>query len=804
MDLSMKWLNDYVKADMPIKEFVDGMTMSGSKVETYRDLSEPLKNIVVGKVVQIEKHTDSEKLWICQLDVGRDAPVQIVTAAQNLFVGAVVPVVLDGGVCIDRHNNTVMKIKKGKLRGVESFGMMCSFDELGMENSDFPYASPDGILIFNEDPDFDKFVIGEDITKAVGIDDVVVEFEITNNRPDCLSVIGLAREAHATFRLPLDLKTPEFKGVDGDINKELSVTVENEKLCSRYMAAKVKNIKIAPSPRWLAERLRASGVRAINNFVDITNFVMLEYGHPMHAFDARYVEGNKIVVRNAGSGEVLKLLDDKTPELKLSEDMLVICNEKEPMALAGVMGGLYSGISEDTKEVIFESACFDGVNVRRTAKKAGVRTESSARFEKGLDPENAKNALYRALELVELLGCGEVVKNVIDVYPAVKEPKRLKLDSEWINNFLGANIPESEQIESLKRLDFAYDEAEKTVMPPAVRIDIERPCDLAEEIARIYGYNRIESTVPKLASHNVLTPAEILKAKLINIMTAQGCRETMTFSFISPKSYEKCRIDESERKSVEIMNPLGEDTSVMRTSLIPSMMEVVARNINNRTLSGRFFEIGREYHPVGDKNELPVEKEVLICTVYGDGEDFFTVKGIAEEVLGKCGVNPVFTALRSNRSFHTGRCAEITAEGGKVIGVCGEIHPLAAENYGIDKTRVYMLVIKLEELLECSDSDVKYTALPRFPASVRDLSLVCDSDVSNGEIGGIISKNAKHLESVRLFDIYTGEQIPEGKKSLSYKLTFRKADGTLTDEECDKAVGKIINALSEKNIILRT
>ena len=803
MDLSMKWLNDYVKADMPIKEFVDGMTMSGSKVETYRSLSEPLKNIVVGRVVSIEKHADSEKLWICQLDVGKGSPVQIVTAAQNLYVGAVVPVVLDGGVCIDRQNHSVMKIQKGKLRGVESFGMMCSFDELGMENSDFPYASPDGILIFNEDPDFDKFAIGEDVTKAVGIDDTVVEFEITNNRPDCLSVLGLAREAHATFRLPLNLKTPEFKGIDCDINNELSVTIENNQLCSRYMAAKVKNIKLGPSPRWLAERLRASGVRAINNFVDITNFVMLEYGHPMHAFDARYVEGNKIVVRNAKNGEVLKLLDETAPELKLSEDMLVICGEKEPMALAGVMGGEHSGIQDDTKEVIFESACFDGVNVRRTAKKAGVRTESSSRFEKGLDPENAKNALYRALELVELLGCGEVVKTVIDVYPTVKEPKSLTLDCDWINKALGANISREEQLEIFKRLDFTYDEAANTLTPPATRIDIERPCDLAEEVARIYGYNRIDSTVPRLASHNIQTAGELLEKKLVGIMTAQGCRETMTFSFISPKSYEKCRIDEAERKSVEIINPLGEDTSVMRTSLIPSMMEVVTRNINNRTLSGRFFEIGREYHPIGDKNELPVEKNVLICTVYGDNEDFFTIKGIAEEVFIKCGINAAFTALRSDRSFHTGRCAEITADAGKVIGVCGEIHPLVTESYGIDKTRVYMLVIKLEELLECSNSEIKYMALPRFPASVRDLSLVCDSDISNGEITELINKNAKHLESVQLFDVYTGEQIPEGKKSLSYKLTFRKADGTLTDEECDKITGKIINALGEKNITLR-
>lgn len=804
MDLSMKWLNDYVKADMPIKDFVAGMTMSGSKVETYRSLSEPLKNIVVGKVLSIEKHQDSEKLWICQLDAGRDKPVQIVTAAQNLYVGAVVPVVLDGGVCIDRHNNTVAKIKKGKLRGVESEGMMCSFDELGMDNSDFPYASPDGILILNDDPDFDKFAVGEDICKAVGIDDICVEFEITNNRPDCLSVIGLAREAHAAFQLPLNLKPPKFKGIDCDINRELSVAVENTQLCSRYMAAKVKNIKIEPSPRWMAERLRACGVRAINNLVDITNFVMLEYGHPMHAFDARYVEGNKIVVRNAKEGEILKLLDENTPELKLTPDMLVICNEKEPMALAGIMGGRNSGIREDTEEVIFEAACFDGVNVRRTAKKAGVRTESSSRFEKRLDPENAKNALYRALELIEELGCGEVVNTVIDVYPSPAEPFSLKLDVDWVNRFLGAEIPEKEQFDILRRLDFAVNEETKEVSPPAVRIDIERPCDLAEEVARIYGYNNIKTTVPRLSSHSAQTPMELFQRKLLGIMLSQGCCETMTFSFISPRGYEKCRIEENDRESVKIINPLGEDTGVMRTTLIPSMMELTARNINARNLSGRFFEIGRVYLPVGDVNVLPVEKDQLICTVYGEGEDFFSVKGIAEEITEKCGIKARFTALRSNKTFHTGRCAEITDEEGKVLGVCGEIHPIVAENYGIEKFRIYMLILKLDEMLESAAEDTKYTALPKFPASVRDISVVCDSEVSNGDITELVSQKAKHLESLRLFDIYTGEQVPDGKKSLSYKLTFRKSDATLTDEELDKIMSKVIDALAEKNITLRS
>ena len=800
MNLSMKWLNDYVKADMPIKDFVAAMTMSGSKVETYHSLSEPLKNVVVGKVVKMEKHQDSDKLWICQLDVGQDAPVQIVTAAQNVFEGAVVPVVLAGGVVIDRKNKSVIKITKGKLRGVESFGMMCSFEELGMENSDFPYACADGILIFNEDPEIEKFRPGMDVCEAVGIDDICVEFEITNNRPDCLSVIGLAREASATFGVPLNCRKPVFKGVDCDIDKELSVTVENTQLCSRYMAAKVKNVKIGPSPRWMAERLRASGVRAINNLVDITNFVMLEYGHPMHAFDARYVKGGKIVVRNAKQGEVLKLLDEEKPEIALSPEMLVICDEEKPMALAGVMGGEYSGIQDDTTEVIFEAACFEGVNIRRTAKKAGVRTESSARFEKGLDPANAQNALCRALELIELLGCGEVVNTVIDVDNSDKQLRRLKLDCGWVNRFLGAEIPADRQIDILRSLEFGYDEATGEIIVPSFRTDIERPCDLGEEIARIYGYNNIESTIPRLSSRSTQSPMELLQKRLVSLMTAQGCYETMTFSFISPKGYDKCRVDEKE--SVRIMNPLGEDTSVMRTSLMPSMMELAARNLNNRNMKGRFFEIGREYHPV-EGEALPMEKDVLIAAVYGAEEDFYTVKGIAEEVLDNAGVKAKFAPCSDNKSYHTGRCAEITANGRK-IGVVGEIHPLVTANYGVGKQRIYMFELCLDGLLETADSEVRYKALPRFPASNRDISLVCDREVTNGHIIDVITACAKQLESVKLFDVYEGEQIPEGKKSLSYQLVFRKADGTMTDEECDKQMGKILSRLADENIALRS
>ena len=799
MNLSMKWLNDYVKADMPIKEFVAEMTMSGSKVETYEYTKGPVEKVVVGKVTEIKKHEDSEKLWICQVDVGTGT-IQIVTAAQNVFEGAYIPVVLDGGTVIDRHNNTVMKIKKGKLRGAESCGMFCSFEELGMDNADFPYSSPDGVLVLNDDPDFDKMKPGDDVLKAVGLDDISVEFEITNNRPDCLSVIGLAREASATFKTPLNVKEPSFKGVDGDINKELKVTVENTKLCSRYMAAKVKNVKIGPSPRWMVERLRACGVRSINNLVDITNFVMLEYGHPMHAFDARYIEGNEIVVRNAKKGETLKLLDEAKEPVQLSEEMLVICDAEKPVAVAGVMGGEHSGIWDDTTEVIFESACFDGVSVRRTAKKIGERTEASSRFEKGIDPINAKNALYRALELIEILGCGEVINSIIDVDNSNKIPHKLKHDYKWVNEFLGSDISEEEQISILESLGYIYDRENHEITVPSVRIDMLLPCDVAEEIARIYGYNNIPSTIPKLSSRSKVTPEQKFSDKVIDIMLSQGCLETMTFSFISPKSYDKIRLPEDEKRSVTLLNPLGEDTSVMRTTMIPSMAEIMVRNINNRTAGGRYFEIGRTYKPLETPDMLPVETDVLCVGVYGADEDFFTLKGIAEEIFAKNGIKAKF-AKSANPSFHPGRCADMTVNG-EVIGTLGELHPMVSENYGV-KERMYVACFDIGVMLKNSDSDIKYKQLPKFPAISRDLSLVCDEEIPSGDIIEVITKTAKNLEQVSLFDMYKGTGIPEGKKSLSYKLILRKNDKTMEAEEADKTVEKVLKALGEIGVTLR-
>lgn len=800
MNLSMKWLNDYVKADMPIKEFVAGMTMSGSKVETYEYTKGPVEKVVIGKVTEIKKHEDSEKLWICRVDIGAET-IQIVTAAQNVFAGAYIPVVLDGGTVIDRHNRTVMKIKKGKLRGEVSCGMFCSYDELGMDQTDFPYSSNDGVLILNDDPDFDKMKVGDDVLKAVGMDDISVEFEITNNRPDCLSVIGLAQEASATFNTPLTVTEPTFKGNGGDINSELSVSVENTKLCSRYMAAKVKNVKIGPSPRWMVERLRACGVRSINNFVDITNFVMLEYGHPMHAFDARYIKDNKIIVRNAKDGETLKLLDEGKEPIALSPEMLVICDAEKPVAVAGVMGGEHSGIWNDTTEVIFESACFDGVSVRRTAKKIGERTEASSRFEKGIDPINAKNALYRALQLVEMLGCGEVVGNVIDIDNSNKTPHKLVHDYKWVNEFLGSDISEDEQIAILERLGYIYDRSTHEITVPSVRIDMERPCDIAEEVARIYGYNNIPSTIPSLSSQGKITAEQRFEDKLINIMLTQGCLETMTFSFISPKWYEKIRLPEEKRRSVVLTNPLGEDTGVMRTTMIPSMMELIVRNINNRNAAGRFFEIGREYYPMESVNELPVEKDVLCVGLYGAGETFFTVKGIAEELFDKTGLNVKFTKCEDDPTFHSGRCAVMTI-GDAVIGKIGEIHPEVAANYGI-KERIYMATFAIEPMFNNAALDIKYKALPKFPAISRDLSLVCDKSLASGDIIETVKKSAKNLEQVSLFDIYEGVGVPEGKKSVSYKLVFRRADKTMETEEADKIVEKVLKALEAIGAVLR-
>ncbi len=792
MNLSMKWLKDFVDPDCSPREYAEGMTMSGSKVEGYTQEGSEISNVVVGQVLSVERHPDADKLVVCQVNVGKDAPIQIVTGATNVTVGALVPCALD--------NSTLpggIKIKKGKLRGVESNGMMCSIAELGVTLNDFPYAIADGILIIQED-----CKPGDDIRDALGLNDLSVEFEITSNRPDCLSVIGLARETAATFRKALTLHTPVVKGCGGDINQMLSVRVENTDLCTRYVAKVVKNVTIAPSPRWMRERLRASGVRPINNLVDITNYVMLEYGQPMHAFDLKYIKNGEIVVRNAKAGETIMTLEGV--EHTLSEEMLVICDSEKPSAVAGVMGGEYSGIMDDTNTVVFESACFNGASVRTTAKKLGMRTESSARFEKGLDPANCMPAIERACELVEMLGAGEVVDGVIDINnaPAPKAP--LKLEVEWINRFLGVNLSRDEMISILNSLDFTVEG--DLITPPGFRIDIEEKADIAEEIARIYGYDKIPTSVMKGVAKAALTPKQKFERKVHDILLSAGCYEVMTYSFISPKSYDKINLpqDSDLRRCVVISNPLGEDTSVMRTTVIPSMMEVLSRNYNNRNASAWLYEIGNEYIPNGE-NELPDENPELTIGLYGNGANFYTLKGVVETVLAEVNLTDWDIAPKTDDpTFHPGRCAVIFKDG-KQIGVLGEIHPTVAENYGIG-TKVYVAKMDMQTMMALQSPEKQYHPLPKFPATTRDLSLICDEDLPIIEIQKSIrgAVNPSILEEIKLFDVYQGAQIEAGKKSVSYSVILRANDRTLTDEEADQTVKKILKNLQKINVLLRS
>lgn len=791
MDLSMKWLNDYVKIDVPPREFAHKMTMSGSKVEGYRVEGDEISGVVVGKILSVDQHPDADKLVVCMLDVGKDEPVQIVTGADNVFAGAVVPVALDGSMLPGG-----VKIKRGKLRGVESCGMLCSLNELGLTVNDFPYAVEDGIFIVEEDCE-----IGQDIHSAIGLDDIAVEFEITSNRPDCLSVTGLAREAAATFGQPLTLPNPQVKGSGGNIADYLKVTVESTELCRRYMAKVVKNVKIGPSPRWMRERLRVSGVRPINNLVDITNYVMLEYGQPLHAFDLKYVEGNEIIVRNARAGETIETLDGTVHTL--SEEMLVICDAVKPAAVAGVMGGEYSGIMDDTETVVFEAASFKGSSVRTTAKKLGLRTESSSRFEKGLSAQLCEEAILRACELVEQLGAGEVVDGVIDADSSSETPVRVTLEPEWTNRFLGIDISREEMVKLLESVGFVMDGDE--VVSPFFRIDIEDKADISEEIARLYGYDKIPVTTYRGTAQGRLTPEQTFERTLGKTMLAMGCNEIMTYSFISPKYYDKIRLPEESplRKSVEISNPLGEDTSVMRTTVLPSMLEVLAHNYNNRLPQAYLYEAGAEYIPT-TPDKLPEENKVLSIGLYGSGTDFYTVKGMVETLFSQLNLPEAeFIPCGDDPTFHPGRCARVFL-GGKEIGSLGEIHPKVLENYGIGM-KCFAARISIAGMYENILPERRYKALPRFPAMTRDLSVVCDEAVPMAEVQKMIrGAVGKTLESVSLFDVYRGEQVGEGKKSLSFAISMRSYERTMTDEEADNSIRRVLKALGEKGITLRT
>ena len=792
MNLSMRWLKEFVELDeMPIRDFTEAMTMSGSKVESWEKEGSEIDNVIVGKVISLEKHPDSDHLWITQIDIGAEEPVQIVTGAQNLKVNDIVPVAM--------HNSTLpggKKIKKGKLRGIASNGMLCSLGELGLTLHDFPYAIEDGIFVLQED-----CKLGEPICNALGFNDTKVEFEITSNRPDCFSVIGLAREAAATFNKPLKLHKPEVKAGNGTCKDMLNVSVEDKDLCSMYSARIVKNVRVKSSPRWMRERLRAMGVRPINNIVDITNYVMLEYGQPMHSFDLRFVNNGKIIVRRAKDAETITTLDDV--EHKLNNNNLVIADANKPIAIAGVMGGENSGIVDDTTTIVFESACFNGASIRTTARDQGMRTDASSRFEKGLDPNNCLPALNRACELVELLDAGDVMDDVIIDGDYSNERRRIKLEADWINHFLDLNLSREDMKTILRKLDCEFDGDD--ILVPTFRPDLVHKADIAEEIARFYGYNKIPGTNIGGGAQGKYTPWQQFVRTINDTMLALGASEIMTYSFISPKYYDKILMpaDSPLRKSITISNPLGEDTSIMRTTTLPSMLEVLSRNYNNRNESACLFELAKEYIPTTE-DKLPIEKNKLIVGMYGNNSNFYTVKGMAEQILEKlCVYDYDISATSSENSYHPGRCAVLSIDG-KELGVIGEIHPKVSENYNIGE-RVYCFTLDVDLMFNYTKPEKVYTALPKFPAVSRDLALICDDDIPVLSLEKAIKLGAgKLLENIKLFDIYKGEQIEKNKKSVAFKITLRSADSTLTDNQIANTVKKIIKELEKTGAYLRS
>ena len=910
MNLSRKWLDEFVTVHADDKEFDEAMTLSGSKVETTRYLGEEIHNVVVGKVLSMERHPDSDHMWVCQVDAGQGKPVQIVTGAWNVHPGDMVPVAL--------HKSTLpggKKIERGKLRGVLSNGMLCGMSELGLDERDFPYAAitpaallndyhpldpskpsipadiqpgdkvfgpvvcakveaveekginvwtcqlsyaeadgpsgaivttpcpnlhggdlvafntkagtictladlraeqaefphciPDGIFILHEE----GVKPGDDIKPVINADDHVVEFEITPNRPDCLSVIGLAREVSATFDVPLTLHDPVVKGgADGVLCELLDVETPDPELCPRYTARMVRNVKIAPSPKWMRERLRSMGVRPINNIVDITNYVMLEYGQPMHAFDYRYVKGGKIIVRRAKDGEELTTLDGQVR--KLNHDHLVIADDTRAVGLAGIMGGENSEIVADTTDVVFESANFDGTCIRKGALALGMRTEASAKFEKGLDPMNTLPAVNRACELVELLGAGEVVDGVIDVLNYVPQPRTIRMDPERVNALLGTDISPVDMYQYLERVnivtekkDFPNGPADVTI--PSWRGDVEGIADLAEEVARFYGYNKIPTTLMRgQTTLGSFTPEQKLENRLGELCRACGYSEIITYSFISPTYYDKILWpgDYAARKSFKILNPLGEDTSIMRTTTLPSMLEILTRNWNYRNKSARLYEVGRIYLS-GGEDGLANETKVLTLGAYGEDMDFYAMKGAIEAILKDIRAKDVHfegpSGAPSDASYHPGRCATVWS-GSDCIGVFGQIHPLVVRNYGVDG-ELYCAELSFDELMNAKGPDPLYAPLPRFPAVTRDIAVVCGRDVTVGALEKCITRaGGKLLREVSLFDIYQGQGIPEDKKSVAFNLVLRSDEGTITAAQADEEVRDILAALeSELGAVLR-
>ena len=792
MKLSREWLNEFTPVSAPDRDFAEAMTLSGSKVEITEVEGAEIENVVVGKVLSLIRHPNSDHMWICQVDIGGAAPIQIVTGAQNVREGDLVPVAKDGSTLPGG-----VHITAGTLRGEASVGMLCSYKELGMTDHDWPLSIVDGIFILNSDPDLSARDLrpGDDLRAAIGYHDHVVEFEITPNRPDCLSVIGLAREAAATFGTPLTLHTPEVKGGGpGALRDLLDVETPDADLCPRYTARMVRNVKIGPSPLWMRQRLRAMGVRPINNIVDITNYVMLEYGQPMHAFDYRYVKGGRIIVRRAKDGETLTTLDG-TPR-KLNPSMLVIADAHRAVGLAGIMGGENSEIVDDTVDVVFESANFDGTCIRKGALALGMRTEASAKFEKGLDPMNTLPAVNRACELVELLGAGEVVDGVIDILNHVPQPTVLELEPEKINDLLGTDVSGEEMASILRKLDFQVEGDRITV--PSWRGDVLTMADLAEEVARFHGYNRIPVTLMRgTTTQGGYSPAQRLERHLGQTCRSAGYDEIITYSFISPTYYDKIgwAPEDPRRRSLKILNPLGEDTSIMRTTTLPSMLEILARNYNFRNKSARLYELGRIYLPRADG--LADEPKVLSLGAYGD-IDFFGLKGVVEALLHSIRVGGVsYQACRDNASYHPGRCATVCV-GGEQIGVLGQIHPTVCANYGVD-TALYCAELSFEALMRFQGPEPEYVPLPKFPSVARDIAVVCDASIPVATLENCISRGARGLlKEVELFDIYTGAPIPAGKKSVAFNLTLRSDERSLTAAEADEDVKSVLELLQKE------
>lgn len=790
MYLSKKWLNDFVKVDdIDTKVLCDKLTLSGSKVESFKSEGGKIDKIIAGKVISIEKHPNADKLLVCSVDIGANEPLQIVTGAHNLKVNDIVPVAVDGSTLYDGT-----KIKKGKLRGVTSNGMLCSLGELGLSKHDFPEAVENGIFVIQTPCE-----LGQDVKNVIGFNDTVIDFEITPNRPDCLSVIGLARETSATLGRLLNLHTPKVKG-DAKFPLDLKISVEDTKLCPHYSARIVSDINLKPSPVWMCERLRAMGVRPINNIVDITNYVILEYGQPLHAFDLTTISGNEINVRLAFDDEKIVTLDGA--ERNLSKNDLIIADSEKPLALAGIMGGENSGISENTKEIVFESANFFGPYVRVSSKKFNLRSESSARFEKGLDPNLCSIALDRACELVEELGAGKVTEKVFVVDSVNEKQVKIPLDCEFINRFLNINLSKEEMIEILSKIDCKVINDE--VVVPSYRSDLKLKNDIAEEIARFYGYNKILSTPLKGSMNGGLSRKQKFKEKVKSTMMALGLSEIMTYSFVSPKSYDKLLIapESNLRDYIEIKNPLGEDTSVMKTVAISTMLETLSRNFNYKNQNVKLFEVAKEYFKRGE-DSLANEPEKLVAGLYGGDVDFFYVKGVVEELLNVLKIrNYDVRSCDCVPYYHPGRCAEISFNG-KTLGIVGEINPLVLENYEIKK-RAYAFEFCIDDLFELSNFEVEYKQIPRYPSVERDIAVICDKDLPAINLENVAKQSAgKFLEEVCIFDVYTGNQVPEGKKSVALKLTLRSSDGTLTEEQVQSTVKKVMKAYEKLDIKLR-